>query len=265
MSTRNLNRHQTDSVSNFVAVTGASPGTAIKCLQLSNWALDRAVDFYFSSGKSRISHSRRKTDPNALRSFFEMYKDANLDCIMAEGIIRICEDLNIEPEDIVTLVLSWHMRAETMGEWNWKDFSRGMESLGIDSLEKLKDGLSALRNELEDPNAFREIYNFAFVFAKENEHKCMQLDTALAMWQLLISPERWKYINDWLEFVKKYHKRAISRDTWMQLLDFILTIEDDFSNYDEDGAWPYLLDEFVGLQKEKARDGTTTRDLNNVE
>jgi hypothetical protein len=51
----------------------------------------------------------------------------------------------------------------------------------------------------------------------------VQLDVALAMWQLLLSGERgWEYLEDWMAFLQDKHKgRAISRDTWVQLFEFI--------------------------------------------
>ncbi|KAK9989764.1 hypothetical protein SO802_030003, partial [Lithocarpus litseifolius] len=58
---------------------------------------------------------------------------------------------------------------------------------------------------------FREIYNFVFGFAKE----------------------------------KAWHNKAISRNTWSQLLEFARTVDPALTNYDAEGAWPYLIDEFV--------------------
>ena len=39
--------------------------------------------------------------------------------------------------------------------------------------------------------------------------------------------------------------KVISRDVWLQLLEFAKTVDSTLSNYDAEGAWPCLLDEFV--------------------
>jgi len=35
--------------------------------------------------------------------------------------------------------------------------------------------------------------------------------------------------------------KAVSKDVWDMLLTFNTTIQDDMSNFDEDGAWPVRL------------------------
>lgn len=48
----------------------------------------------------------------------------------------------------------------------------------------------------------------------------MQLETAIGMWRLLFAEHSWVLLDDWCDFLLKNHKRAVSRDTWVQLLDF---------------------------------------------
>ena len=72
----------------------------------------------------------------------------------------------------------------------------------------------------QDDQTYREVYNYAYDFSREPGQKCVQLETALAMWQLVFSVRPWKLLPAWCSFLSEHHRRAISKDTWVQLLDF---------------------------------------------
>lgn len=244
---RSLNKQQKDKVSQFVSITGADQRVAVECLQLGSWNVEAAIDYFYSSGLSSMASLRSggRLDRDAIHKLYLRYKDPDSDQILAEGIAKLCEDLGVEPDDIVMLVLSWHFKAAAMYEYSREEFEEGLTKLGVDSLDKLKAKLPSLRAEMDSPDKFRQIYNFAYLFSREKGQKCVHLDVGVAMWQLLVPPSRWQHIGAWCEFLTEHHKRAISRDTWTQLLDFMQNVKPDFSNYDDAGAWPYLLDEFV--------------------
>lgn len=215
---------------------------AFECLKAAGWGVEGGIDVFYSSG---FSFAPQPTiDRGAIEALFNKYKDANDESMLAEGVGQLCEDLGVDPADVVMLVLSWHFNAATMCEYSKDEFTSGMASLNCDSLSKLQAKLPELRRELDDPAKFKDIYNYAYNFSREKGQKCVQLDTAVGMWGLLLQ-SRWPMLDSWVSFLTEHHKRAISRDTWSQLWDFIRSVKEDLSDYDENGAWPYLIDEFV--------------------
>lgn len=256
---RALTKPQREKISQFCGITGASSRVATDCLQIADWKVEVAIDYFFSSGLNYADASNRSTQPRvdraAIEQFFLQYKDEDNDAILVDGIVSLCSDLGVEPEDVVLLVLSFHLNAASMGEYTKEEWIEGMTKLRCENIDQLKQKLPSLRSELDDPAKFREIYNFAYMFGREKGQKCVQLDMALGLWQLLISEDKWEYIDDWCTFLKEEHGRAVSKDTWLQLLDFINNVDLQFSNYDEASAWPYLMDEFVHWKK-KQLEGT---------
>ncbi|KAM1484260.1 hypothetical protein TB2_035466 [Malus domestica] len=238
-------RGQREKLQQFIMITGASEKVALQALKSSDWHLEGAFDVFYSQPQLQAH-----TDSRHLEELYNRYKDPRADMILVDGISLLCNDLQVDPQDIVMLVVSWHMKAATMCEFSKQEFVDGLESLGIDSLDKFREKIPFMRSELKDEQKFREIYNFAFGWAKEKGQKSLALDTAIGMWQLLFAEKQWPYVEHWCQFLQARHNKAISRDTWSQLLEFARAVDSSLSNYDAEGAWPYLIDEFVEYLKE---------------
>mmetsp|Transcript_8845 Transcript_8845/g.22747 ORF Transcript_8845/g.22747 Transcript_8845/m.22747 type:complete len:173 (+) Transcript_8845:361-879(+) len=171
---------------------------------------------------------------------------------MADGIAQLCEDLKVDPSDPVTLVISKYMGAGVMGEYTKQEFFRGFQRLECDSVAALGKKLPGLRRELSDARRFDDIYEFAFSFSREKGQKSLAMDTAVGMWRLLFNIYAWPLCDAWCTFIEEKHKKAITKDTWLQLLVFAKQFTESVEGFDENGAWPYLIDEFVEWYSQSA-------------
>jgi len=240
-----LNRSQREKVANFQAVTGAPAKLAAEFLKRYSWSLDQAVDTFFMEGHSFSSAAPAKSlDAKKLDAFFRKYKAPDEDVIKSEGIQELCTDVGIDPLDPVTLVLCYHCRAEQMGVFTREEFAGGMQRLGCDDQAQLRAKIEELRQMLADRSTCKEIYAFTFQFALDQGQRNLPVDMCLEFWKMLLRPH-FALLEQWVSFVEQRVKNSISKDTWMMLYDLATQVKPDLSDYDMNGAWPVLIDEFV--------------------
>ena len=70
-------------------------------------------------------------------------------------------------------------------------------------------------------------------------------------WQLILHG-RFRLLDRWCEFIqnKGVGLQVVSEDQWGQVLDFSRNVHEDLSNFDVNGAWSWILDEFVERLRE---------------
>lgn len=69
----------------------------------NDWKLDLASDNYFANPQLYY----RELDIKKVEQLFNKYRDANVDRVLPNGIIKFLEDLNLSPESRLVLILAF--------------------------------------------------------------------------------------------------------------------------------------------------------------
>lgn len=200
-----------------------------------------------TSGTRRFSKSEDNSSFSQKRCiawFREYTSPDDPELLGPEGMEKFCEDIGVEPENVVMLVLAWKMNARQMGFFSLQEWLKGLTELQCDTVQKVQNKLDYLRSVLNDQTQFKSIYRYAYDFARDKDQRSMDMDTAKAMLQLLLG-KHWSLFGQFNLFLEHSKYKVINKDQWCNILEFSRTILNDLTNYDVDGAWPVMLDEFV--------------------
>ncbi|EMD30905.1 hypothetical protein CERSUDRAFT_60717, partial [Gelatoporia subvermispora B] len=260
-------RQMEERVAQFCGITGASTTNARRFIEKFR-GLEPALNAYYNDPNALSS---QRGTPGAstskLADLFNKYKDPDGEDIGVDGTIKFCEDLSVNPEDVVLLAVAYELKSPRMGEWSRKGWVDGWKALGCAA-----SALDRLRLQLaQDPQYFQQVYNYTFEFSRPQGQRSLGLDMAQAFWALLIphglqggalahvntpnddgdeemdDGEGWKpqYLEWWFEFLNEKGGKGVSKDTWQMFLEFVRTIDARFQKYDTEAAWPSTLDDFV--------------------
>jgi len=219
---------------------------------------------------------------NNLLMFYEIYHQIpksshqnHEDAIVAEGILQLCADLDLAPDDFRILLFAWKCDAAQMGRITKQEFIQGCRLLGTDTVRSLKSSLELLVKEVEDSEVFSEVYRYAFRFALDAEcgQRSLPVDVAVSLWRLVFTHRPNLLLERWIEFLEQNPPpvRAIPRynimffvllqilnsllycrDTWCMFLHLVDAVGEDLSRYDDTEAWPSLFDDFVEWANDRA-------------
>ncbi|KAJ3881426.1 defective in Cullin neddylation protein 1, partial [Lentinula edodes] len=267
-------------IASFCSVTGASYKDAKKFLE-KHKRLDAAVDAYYSNPNSFATSTKPQTSApstSKLNASFDEYKDPDSEDITINGTIKLCEDLEKDPEDVVLLAVAYELKAPEIGRWTRKGWVDGWKANGCDSLPAMKNAVARFGHQLSTDSAyFRKVYLYTFDLGRTDGARSLAMETAQAFWSLLIphglkggalshisstdsdddvdmnGAEGWRpeYTDWWFEFLNEKGGKGVSKDTWSMFLDFMRSIDAKFEKYDMEAAWPSTIDYFVEFAKER--------------
>jgi len=248
-----MSSKEKNAVQQFVNLTQASEKMASEFLKGASWNIDRAVDNYYSKHGS-FAPAAKKGDDKKLNKIFDDYVDPESKEDLFEGrLVKFLHDVGVDENGMDSLALSWKLNCQEQGIITRKDFVTGFSNMGVDTVQGIKKEVEKLKKDLDNAALFKQFYTWLFTYCTENKRKTIDKAVAIGVWSLTLN--KWPLKNEWIEFLtelEEKHLKAVSKDLWLQVLEFSREIGPDLSGYDADaGAWPFLVDMFVDYLKKK--------------
>ena len=182
------------------------------------------------------------------------------------------------------LALCELVQCPSLGEFEREPFVSGWRSLApsysplpseiYDTVPRQVQYMNDIRKRLpSDLDYLQHVYRNAFKIAKPEGQKSVPMEVAFEFWKMFFTAEhggvQWNsdttnWLDLWLDFYNKKSKRPVNKDLWNMLGDLMLrTKEDDGESLEwwtEDGAWPMVIDEFIGSIRDERKTGGETMD-----
>ncbi|KAF5024731.1 hypothetical protein F66182_3163 [Fusarium sp. NRRL 66182] len=213
-------------------------------------------DRFFTSNGDNKGPSPLETK---LDSLFDKLQDSSdeKDKLELESTMSyLTEKLKVNIENAELLVALELLQAPSVGVITRRGYVDGWKVTGAGVTHQehaayLRKQISSLSS---DSALFKKVYRHAFVAGRETDQKALSLENALVYWEILFAPPgmEWKTSNhNWLELWKTFldarWTRSVNKDMWNMTLEFALKSlsDESLSFWNEDGAWPSVIDDFV--------------------
>ncbi|KAI8422007.1 hypothetical protein MSG28_009912 [Choristoneura fumiferana] len=195
-----------------------------------------------SRNTSSRRHSKAEDTSFSAKKCIAWFKEyttvSEPDVLGPEGMEKFCEDIGVDPENVVMLVIAYKMGAKQMGYFTQEEWVKGLTELQCDSVHKLQTKLDHLRSLLNDPYVFKAVYRYSYDFARDKEQRSLDTATARALLGVLLP--RWALRPALAEFLAREglarRYRVVNRDQWCNILEFSRTVDTQLVHYDADGA-----------------------------
>lgn len=233
----------------FSKATSTSSKAALSWLKKYNFDYDVAYTKWIQQ------KSREEAEKQLNNVFSQFSSKEDKDLIELDGSVQLFTALDISLEDPETLLVSYFLKSPRMGEFHRESFVEGALNLSATSLDQLK---LAIKEKVQvwrsDASLQKAIYIYTYPLACDKGKKTLSTSIAIEFFQILLK-DTFPLLDDWIAFLKvsPIIEKSLPKDTWNELWDFSVFVKSDpnCSNYDFEGAWPTLIDEFVSYYRER--------------
>lgn len=209
------------------------------------YRLQQAVDAYFAMQQD--SHKAACVPTPVLEKLFA--ECTSEDALFEDDLIEYLDCIGIDPSSWNALVVFYMLDAAEPGELSRSEFVQGWQRHGCATLDDMKKTVSQKCSSLQprSPEHHR-LYKWLFSYLKQ-EGKSVDTSLARQIWELFFSPKQCPLLVPFCTFINPNETTSISRDVWDQTYDFLYDTQ-AAADYDLDGAWPCLMDEFILHEKQ---------------
>lgn len=78
-------------------------------------------------------------------------------------------------------------------------------------------------------------------------------DVVLALLPITLDVNRAPHLPHFLNFLQSCSHQRITLDQWDSFLQFNYTVDVNLTNWEDDGAWPLLIDEYVEWRRKASK------------
>jgi len=221
--------------------------------------------------------------PQRALTLFAIYADSDdVNVIGPEGFEKLCADADMPLDGPRPIIFAWQTGAKDMAKITKDEWVSGTSTLKVSSVSQISLAMTELEELLirgkppvkaatkKDQDydrtsyfnhsanikaAFQKLYLFSFSLAKPEESRNIDMETSVAFWTVLLVP-KYPIMAEVLNFInEKGTYKATNKDLWTMMLEFCETVKPSLEDYEADGAWPTLLDDFVGWKKSHSSNG----------
>lgn len=193
----------------------------------------------------------------------------------AYGTTIYIRDISVGPEEPVLLALHDMLNSTSVGEFEREAFVRGWTNAStesgknLDTTAKQNTYMQSLRKKLTtDTTFFKSVYRATFKFGLTEGARGVSVETATDFWNQFFTSEAggiaWRtptapdvpWLDLWIEYATNNHKRPVNKDLWNMVCELCLkSIQpgaEKLEWWNEDGAWPMAVDDFMTWVQTKA-------------
>ncbi|KAI9356599.1 Cullin binding-domain-containing protein [Pilaira anomala] len=199
--------------------------------------------------KKKQDTAANKSHTDKCRQWFEKYADKdNRELIGPDGCQSFFTDIGVSLESIQPIIIGYKMKSKRMGYITWEEWLNTMKSGLFDEkdvsrfVQTVVDWETSIKNNKEE---YKQFYLFTYNYAKSTTQKSMDVETAIALWQIMLE-EKYPIIKSFVQFLQNSKPvKVINKDQWSSMLDFCKAVPEDLQNYDSTSSWPVLFDDYV--------------------